>query len=535
MGPSPPYRGLDKSVSSGSHSERPQNEDDVSSDQDNSGQGPSGPRLAPRPVSRPPVDEAQRRAFGRPNGVDGSFVADELRPQKFRDNSEYEPRDQPPDPVLAEAFGRPYANGESLQRHPVDQGALEAEEQARKNGSGPDASEDPWRDPAAAAALGTPAVEAPAPQQSVAPPGKLGVRDVLFGGRVSYAALAVLAVIALVIGLAGGWVGRKTAEVVQAFTTSKITLETDGADDVPPGQIASVAASVADSVVTIEAKSDEAGSQGSGVIIDGRGYVVTNNHVISEAATNPSQWKMSVVFNDGKSVPANLVGRDPKTDLAVLKVDNVDNLTVARLGNSDDVVVGEEVIAAGAPLGLRSTVTSGIVSALHRPVPLSGDGSDTDTVIDAIQTDASINHGNSGGPLINMESQVIGINTAGKSLSDSASGLGFAIPVNEVKQVAEALIKDGKISHPTLGLSARSVSNDLASGAQVANVRAGSPAERAGILENDVVVKVGDRNVADANEFTVAVRQLPIGQDSPIEVMRDGRRVTLTVNPSPDN
>ena len=177
----------------------------------------------------------------------------------------------------------------------------------------------------------------------------------------------------------------------------------------------------------------------------------------------------------------------------------------------------------------------GIISALHRPVPLSGEGSDTDTVIDGIQTDASINHGNSGGPLINMDSQVIGINTAGKSLSDSASGLGFAIPVNEVKQTVEALIKDGKIAHPTLGLSARSVSNDLAQGAQVANVKAGGPAEKAGILENDVVVKVGGRKVADADEFVVAVRQLKIGQDAPIEVMRDGRKVVLTVNPTPDS
>ncbi len=138
------------------------------------------------------------------------------------------------------------------------------------------------------------------------------------------------------------------------------------------------------------------------------------------------------------------------------------------------------MIAAGAPLGLRSTVTHGIISALHRPVPLSGDGSDTDTVIDGVQTDASINHGNSGGPLINMNSEVIGINTAGKSLSDSASGLGFAIPVNEVKHTVETLIKDGKIAHPTLGLTARSVSNDIASGAQVANVKAGGPAEKGG-------------------------------------------------------
>jgi S1-C subfamily serine protease len=242
-----------------------------------------------------------------------------------------------------------------------------------------------------------------------------------------------------------------------------------------------------------------------------------------------------VVFNDGKEVPANLVGRDPKTDLAVLKVDNVDNLVVARFGDSEKVRVGEEVIAAGAPLGLRSTVTHGIVSALHRPVPLSGDGSDTDTVIDGIQTDASINHGNSGGPLINMSSEIIGINTAGKSLSDSASGLGFAIPVNEVKNTVQTLIKDGKIAHPTLGLNAVSVSNSVASGALIKNVVAGGPADKAGILENDVVVKVGDRKVADADEMVVAVRQLKIGQDAPIEVVRDGRPVTLIVNPTPDN
>jgi len=484
-------------------------------------------RLEPRPVSRPPVDPASSRAFGRPDGVSGSF----LGLDKYRDQGEYTPKDQPPDPVLAEAFGRPYAAGDSLQRHPADAGALEAE----RDGQGPEEPDDPWRNPGAPAALGTPALtqtaHAPAPVST----GKLGVRDVLFGGRVSYVALAVLGIVALVIGFAGGWVGRKTAEVVEAFTTSKVTLETSDAGQPTEGRFAKVASAVADSVVTIEAKSDEEGSQGSGVVIDGRGYIVTNNHVISEAAINASKYKMTVVFNDGKEVPANLVGRDPKTDLAVLKVDNVDNLVVAKMGDSDKLQVGEEVIAAGAPLGLRSTVTQGIISALHRPVPLSGDGSDTDTVIDGVQTDASINHGNSGGPLINMKGDVIGINTAGKSLSDSASGLGFAIPVNEVKSVIESLIQQGKIAHPTLGLTARSVSNDLASGAQVANVKAGSPAEKAGILENDVVVQVGDRTVADADEFVVAVRQLKIGQDSPIEVVRDGRYVVLTVNPGPDN
>ena len=130
-------------------------------------------------------------------------------------------------------------------------------------------------------------------------------------------------------------VGNKTAEIVEAFTTSKVTLETDDNPEAPAGRFATVAAAVADSVVTIEAISDTEGSQGSGVVVDGRGYIVTNNHVISEAATNPADYKISVVFNDGKEVPANLVGRDPKTDLAVLKVDNVDNLVVARLGDSE--------------------------------------------------------------------------------------------------------------------------------------------------------------------------------------------------------
>ena len=418
---------------------------------------------------------------------------------------------------------------DSLQRHPADAGALD------DGATGSEEPDDPWRDPSTGAALGSPALRRQAPATVAAPSGKLGVREVLFGGRVSYTALAVLGITALLIGLVGGWVGRNTAEVIGAFTTSKVTLSTSDKGDVPPGRFAAVAASVADSVVTIETKSDDVGSQGSGVVVDGRGYVVTNNHVISEAAASPSKFKMTVVFNDGKEVPANLVGRDPKTDLAVLKVDNVDNLTVARFGDSDKLKVGEEVVAVGAPLGLRSTVTTGIISALNRPVPLSGEGSDTDTVIDAVQTDASINHGNSGGPLINMNSEVIGINTAGKSLSDSASGLGFAVPSNEVKATVEMLIKDGKVLHPTLGLSARSVSNDLASGAQVANVKAGGPADKAGIKENDVVVKVGNREVADADEFVVAVRMLPVGKDSPIEVMRDGRKVTLMVNPTPDS
>ncbi len=443
----------------------------MSSDQDNNG----APRLAPRPVSRPPVDAASRQAFSRPAGVQGSFVAERVRPTKYRDAGDFTPHDEPADPVLSEAFGRPFPAADSLQRHPTDAGALED----GKNKDEFEGPEDPWRDPGAAAALGEPAVTRTGAHGPDVAQGRLGVRDVLFGGRVSYLALSVLAVLALLIGLVGGVVGRKTAEVVAAFTTSKVNLSTDGNSEAPAGRFAKVAAAVADSVVTIQSVSDQEGMQGSGFVIDGRGYIVTNNHVISEAANNPSQFKTTVVFNDGKEVPANLVGRDPRTDLAVLKVDNVNNLTVAKLGDSDKVRVGDEVLAAGAPLGLRSTVTHGIISALHRPIPLSGEGSDTDTVIDAIQTDASINHGNSGGPLIDMDSHVIGIDTAGKSLSDSASGLGFAIPVNEAKSRCADVDQGRQDRAPDIG-SERAVSEQRDRAGRTGRQRQGRRPRREG-------------------------------------------------------
>jgi len=423
-----------------------------------------------------------------------------------RDQGECTPTNQPPQPVLAEAFGPAPA---------TDSQADDADQPAEASGH-----------PAAEETPASPAAASPPIARS-----KLGVRDILFGGKVSRPALIVLAILALMIGLVGGWVGRKTAEVIEAFTIPKMTLNTTDTGQLPQSRMGKVAAAVADSVVTVQAISDSEGSQGSGVVVDGRGYIVTNNHVISEAATSPDKFKLTVIFNDGKEAAANLVGRDLDTDLAVLKVDNVDKLTVARLGDSNKLRVGDEVMAAGAPLGLRSTDTQGIISALHRAVPLSGEDSDTKTVIDAVQTDAAINHGNSGGPLVSMNAEVIGINTAGKSLSDGASGLGFAIPVNEVRNVVETLIRDGKILHPTLGLTVEPLNDSESGGAKVTKVNPGGPADRAGIKENDVVVKVGDRPVNSLDEMTVAVRQLKVGQDSPIDVLRDGKRITLTVKP----
>jgi S1-C subfamily serine protease len=463
---------------------------------------PSEGRSTP-PTSGPAVDPATQRAFGRPDGIQGAFAGREHR----RDQGEFAPTNQSPGPVLDDVFGRPKVDDDDS-----------------------DAAE-PWPQQPEGEAPPPPTAPAPAPEPG--PPGpKLGLVDLLFSGKVSKAALAVIIVLALLVGLAGGWMGSRTATIIAAFSTPKVDVSSTEPAEESDGRFTKVANAVADSVVTIEALSDQSGSQGSGVVVDGRGYIVTNNHVVEEAASDADKWKLSVIFNDGKTVPAHVVGRDPVTDLAVLKVNNVDHLTVARLGDSDRLRVGQEVLAAGAPLGLRSTDTQGIISALNRAVRLSAERSGDDIVISAVQTDAAINHGNSGGPLINMNAEVIGINAAGKSMSDSASGLGFAIPVNEMKHVVETLMRDGVISHPTLGLSAQSVSDTAAAGAKVTEVKPHEPADRAGIKDGDVVVKIGDHQIGDLDAFVVAVRQLRVGKSTPIEVLREGKSMTLNVEPA---
>lgn len=487
---------------------------------DSSPVDPSAQRLGPRPVARPPVDEEATRTFGRPTGLTRSFIREP-------DYGEFTPTQSVPDPGVVETFGR-HAPGDTLQRPPVADAPPDTEPTQDVEAS--------WHDDSVELPLGRPAVATPRPAAAPAlPAGKVGLLDFVTGRRVSWTAVGLIVLTAFVIGVGGGALGRFFTHVEPPLTSPQGVVEAAGDSDEAESRFTAVADKVADAVVTVEARAETSKSQGSGVVIDSSGHIVTNNHVISDAANNPDEYKLVVVFNDGKEAPATLVGRDPKTDLAVLKVDDVKDIAVAELGDSDSLEVGEEVVAAGAPLGLRSTVTHGIVSALHRPVPVSGDGTDTDTVIDAVQTDAPINHGNSGGPLINMDAQVIGINTAGKSLSDSASGLGFAIPVNEMKFVADTLIRDGRIAHPALGFTARSVSDSVASGAQVANVKVGGPAERAGVLENDVVVRVGGRKIADGDEMVVAVRQLKIGQPAQIEVVRNGRPLVLTITPDPDS
>ncbi|MFE3444588.1 trypsin-like peptidase domain-containing protein [Nocardia sp. NPDC059180] len=478
---------------------------------------PDAPVLGPRPVYRPHVDTHTARAFRRPSGQDGSFAP---RSAGAAAQNSDKVQNRPPDAVLAEAFARPAGSDELLQRDPD---AVTADTEI----AGPP---DPWRDPESGARLGAPALPSPAPQ-TLGAATKLSAREVLFGSRVAPRALVLLAVIALAIGLIGGLVGRLTAETASTLTSRKVALEQTGDPEQPHGQIAQVADAVLPSVVSIRTTVGDNGATGSGVVIDGDGYIATNNHVISMAAQdNSGRAKIQVMFSDGTRVPANIVGRDTKTDLAVLKVD-VKNLTVAQLGKSEDVQVGDAVLAIGSPLGLSKTVTSGIVSALHRPVKLEGEGSDTKAVIDAVQTDASINPGNSGGALVDMEGRVVGINTAIRSETGGSVGLGFAIPVNVVTDVAQTLIRDGVKHHPVIGLSARtkSVANEAMSGAEVADVAPGGPGADAGIVEGDVIVKVGDREVTGPEELVVAVQANNIGDTVTVRLIREGRQVDVPV------
>jgi putative serine protease PepD len=291
-----------------------------------------------------------------------------------------------------------------------------------------------------------------------------------------------------------------------------------------PGSVADIAARVTPSVVSIEVRVGEAGATGSGVVVDaGNGYIVTNNHVVS-GAEGVDGAEIRAVFFDGSGSAARIVGRDPASDLAVLKVDKP-GLVAASLGNSADVVVGDPVVAIGSPLGLESTVTSGIVSALERPVRLSGEGSDTNAVISAVQTDAPINPGNSGGALVDATGAIIGINTAIASLggpTGGSIGLGFAIPIDTVREISEQLISTGSAVHAALGVNARSVTDGTRDGALVLNVEPGSAADEAGIREQDIIIAVEGRAVGSSEELVVAVDAYDPDDTVTVEFVRGG-------------
>jgi S1-C subfamily serine protease len=470
----------------------------------------------PAPVRVPPLDPVQAGAFARPGGVGGSFGPRAQRGSVVLG--------APPVPeYLADAFG-PVPGQEGIGRPP--------EEPAGPADSPP---EDPWRDPGAGAQLGPPALAAQTPAVPARPPAeRFTLRQALFERRLRPSAIIGVLVTALVIGAVGAAIGVFAASRLPAPTTdpSFELAPVSPAVSRAPGSVADIASRVLPSVVSLEIRTGDVGETGSGVVIDGSGYILTNNHVVSTAATDPSAT-LTVIFDDGQQsrVPAVIAGRDPLTDLAVLKVD-VEGATVAQIGDSAALAVGDPVIAIGSPLGLAGTVTTGIVSAKNRPVRLQGGGSDTDAVIDAIQTDAAVNPGNSGGPLVDASGAVVGINSAIRTLGGNESGsigLGFAIPIATAKDVAEQIIRSGAATHSSIGVNARSATDGVTDGAQVQNVQAGGPAAAAGIAEGDVIIKVGDRQVGNADELLVAVRQNPVGASVPVVLLRDGREMTVTV------
>lgn len=285
-----------------------------------------------------------------------------------------------------------------------------------------------------------------------------------------------------------------------------------------------IAAAVQDSVVSIGTSN----SGGSGVVLTEDGFLLTNNHVVADAP----RGAVRVVFADGKTADAQVVGTDPATDLAVVKAEGVSGLKPAKFGDSDAMRVGDTVLALGSPLGLQGSVTAGIISARDRSIvagqqTLPGRG--VATITGLLQTDAPINPGNSGGALVNTRGEVIGINTAIATSGQSSGniGVGFAIPSNKAKAVAEALQRGEKVSHAYLGVSVTTGE----SGAVVASVMPGSPADQAGLQVGDVITRFGDRTITESSDLVAAVQAGKVGDRVELTYLRNGqeRRATVTL------
>ena len=339
-------------------------------------------------------------------------------------------------------------------------------------------------------------------------------------------------VVALVDGSSGSSTSTAAAQNVVITDPQTATSATAAAAKAEP------------SVVTVYVTDGSGSGSGSGVVMTDDGYVVTNNHVVTLDSSTTSAT-VQVTTSDGTLYDATVVGTDPTSDLAVIKLKDASGLTPATFADSGKVQVGDQAVAIGAPLGLSNTVTTGIVSALDRAVAT---GSDTDTtVIDAIQTDAAINPGNSGGALVNAAGEVMGINSAiatvagaegqqgqeGQQQTQSGNiGVGFAIPADTAQRVAEQIMENGSATHALLGVSAQTASasgSEVGEGAQVAQVAGDGPAAAAGIEVGDVITAVGDREITTSTELTAAVRSASPGDKVTLTVRRGGSTDTVDV------
>lgn len=388
---------------------------------------------------------------------------------------------------------------------------------------------DPWRDPSTRPSLRTPGGPPP-----------VGPQPLLLPPRIMWSSWWVSALIAgvLVAGLAAGAVGYLIADGLRRDKTYTLNSGT-GPNELakrPPDSLAGIVDRVQPGVVTVAI--DTAGTQGngSGFVLSKEGYILTNNHVAAAGQSG----NISVVFSDGSATTASVIGADSGSDLAVIKVDK-EQVSVLPLGDSDATRVGDPVIAFGAPLGLAGTVTSGIVSAIDRPVVTTGQSGgsvEDEAYMAAIQTDAAINPGNSGGPLVDGSGRVVGINSAIATApgSEGSIGLGFAIPMNHAKRVAEQLINDGKARTTVIGATLDRSFERSGSGVRLQDVDADGPAQGAGLKSGDIVTRFDGRAVEDATALIALVRKQAAGTKVTIEYERDNEQhsaqVTLTERPS---
>ncbi|WP_082624184.1 S1C family serine protease [Nocardioides sp. Soil805] len=346
----------------------------------------------------------------------------------------------------------------------------------------------------------------------------------------------------LLVGGGAGFGGAALWDQTQGSSTSSTATATattpvvdQGDSPAADGSVEAVATAVLPSVVTIRVAGQQGEGSGSGIILSADGTILTNNHVVEVAAGGGGTVR--VYFADGTSAPAEVLGTDPLTDTAVIKADGVSDLTPATIGKSANLDVGQDVVAFGAPFGLDSTVTSGIVSALDRPVNVGTDSQGNSTTYPAIQTDAAINPGNSGGPLVDMTGAVVGINSSIRTASQSTSeqggsiGLGFAIPIDEVMPIVDQMIAGDTPTHARLGIQVgdSGTAAEGATGALVKEVSDGSTAGEAGLEAGDVITRVEDHAITDADSLVATIRSYRPGDKVEVTWTSGGQEQSATL------
>lgn len=332
-------------------------------------------------------------------------------------------------------------------------------------------------------------------------------------------------VTALLAGLLGGAVGMGGSSLLGHDAASVPILNSQpaaaaNAADAQPGSVTYAASVASKSTADIKVQTANGTAVGSGIVLSPDGYVLTNHHVVAGAGSGST---IVVTTGDGHQHNATVTGNAPSYDLAVIKLEGASGLTPATLGDSDALKVGQQVVAVGSPDSLTNTVTSGIVSALSRTVT-AGDASGSSlTVYNGLQTDTPINPGNSGGPLVNLQGQVIAVNSAvdtGQAASGGPQsfGLGFAIPINTAKRIANQLLQDGQATKPVMGVSGSLSAGDRTEGATVSSVQRGGPAADAGIRQGDVITKVGDTTVSDYADLMAQILTHEPGETVPVTI-----------------